>query len=348
MNQTRKSCGDAGELRSRLLDRIQKGTTDLEDIKDYGRLCGMTRRREDPAILPTSTLFRVRKGLEDNIMRAALAGPDRIFEGAVFGCSSKQGVSFRLGLNSCSPSAICKERCYAHDGRDAAPLAVQRGALNSALFHLLDGKHAAEHLERLRPHVRKAVLSAAKQAEEAWTHHGFRRPPRIRFAHTGDICKWPKAANRVGQLVQEVARELQLQDPRIRLVCYTRHPDPKLDPDLWIVNISQDYCTRTVATPEGNQNVTWAAFDGIMPLTAVFNEASTELRRSRQAESPEEAGYRGIDVVFVEHHGAWRDRLPAIAGRYFVCPSTQVGKPHGCDANRCDRCFRIRKERKKR
>lgn len=311
-----------------MVERIRKGTTDLEDIKDYGRLCGLARRRKDPAVLPPSTLFRVRKGLEDNIMRAAIAAPDQIFEGAVFGCSSKQGVSFRLGLNSCSPSAICMERCYAHDGRDAAPGAVRRGALNSALFQLLEGRHATEHLTRLRSHVRKAVLSAAKQAEEAWTHYGFRRPVRIRFAHAGDICKWPKAANQVGRLVREVAQELQLQDPRIRLVCYTRYPNPKLDPDLWIVNVSLDPSTKPTAVPKENCNVTWGAFDEALPPACVLVKNK-------------------INVVFAEHHGAWRAALPGKT-RHFVCPSTQIGKLHGCDANRCDRCFRTWKERRER
>jgi len=298
----------------------------LFDLQNYGRLCGMARRKDSPRQLSRGALYNIRVHLEKAIMNHVRGRKDRfnvLFKGDVFGRSSKQGVSFRLGLESCMPSPLCIDKCYAHDGRDAAPMSVQRGAYNSLIAELWENGDRQEHNQLtylLVPKIRQAVKLSLKDARES----PFRRSPRIRFSHVGDIARYPRFANWVaGQCQLEVAL---LKDNRAPLTCvtYTRHKKAKLlDPEKWQIVFSMDassYPGRLNWIPK-NAIHAWAAFDGIAQGAGVAN------------------------VVFAEHHGA--RRLPARVQANcplrllpFICPSTLKGNPHGCDNNRCDFCYR--------
>jgi hypothetical protein len=54
--------------------------------------------------------------------------------GKIFGKSKKQGISIRFSLTTCVPTNLCANLCYAHDGLDATPNSVVRGALNTCLI----------------------------------------------------------------------------------------------------------------------------------------------------------------------------------------------------------------------
>lgn len=290
----------------------------LADLQNYGRLCGLARRRTDPRDLASGTLYKVRVNLEKAIMEDVGNRKDWIriaLGGDVFGHSSKQGVSFRLGLESCQPSRLCRDRCYAHDGRDAAPVTVRRGALNSLIARNWDSWN---HLlfNELQPHIGKAVRSAWRESKAT----SFARQSRIRFSHVGDIAAYPAFANCIAWNVRHHAT----LEGGAEVICvtYTRRREAaKLDPNLWRVVFSLDASSldRAKWIPAGALRA-WAAFDG---------KANPD-----------------CDVSFAEHHGPTRMAIHhygmnILQGRTaFVCPSTRIGYPHGCDNNCCDACFR--------
>jgi len=82
-------------------------------------------------------LFKVRTALESSIQRSidfSCSNLAETLEGLLsssfFGSSKKQGTSLRLPLNTCIPTSLCANGCYAHDALDAAPGAVVKGAIN--------------------------------------------------------------------------------------------------------------------------------------------------------------------------------------------------------------------------
>lgn len=225
-----------------------------------------------------------------------------------FGASSKQGVSFRLALMSCNPSRLCRLWCYAHDGKDVLPGSIERGVKNSLLASLFEtGTPSVMKiiLKGLEPHVDRALWGAVddSQKAKAW---GFVRQPRIRFAHVGDIARYPHFANAIAQMIHDRSYG------QVQCVTYTRRREVVLlDPDLWRVNFSLDESSmdRKKYVPS-TATITYAAFDGKTCPDAYVN--------------------------FAEHHGLVRYKTRGVG---FICPSTRFGRPHGCDANRCDRCF---------
>jgi hypothetical protein len=296
----------------------------LLDLQNYGRLCGMARRKDNPKQMSHGSLFDVRKNLELAIMDDVLKRKDRLdilFSGDVFGRSSKQGVSFRLGLSTCVPSKLCIDKCYAHDGRDAAPMAVRRGALNTAIATLWTNSNDVEQTEiagRLIPHVNRAVRAAVKEAEQS----PFMRLPRIRFAHVGDVAAFPRFANALATHCQ-LAYIWDGDRPK-PLVCatYTRRKEAnKLDPKLWQIVFSID--------ASSTNRKSWAPKRALMARAGFDGTAQ-----------------RDYDVSFAEHHGPSRHQIyyrgmDILQGKTaFVCPSTRIGFPHGCDNNKCDLCFR--------
>lgn len=278
----------------------------LNDLQNYGRICGMVRRQVNPIAVSPTYLYRIRTNLERAVIYHNSI--DTALKGDVFGASSKQGTSFRLGLESCQPSKLCAARCYAHDGRDVCPNAVVRGALNSLLakrYTTLPSLRVT--IERnLQPRVRLAVKHALQEAWRSKVLHGHNRLPRIRFSHVGDIAAYPDFANAVVDMVHHEAR---LQDcSRIICVTYTRRASAsKLDPNLWRVVISSDASSPGPTVPVGFP--VYAAFDG--------------------------KGQSGM-LNFAEHHGA--SRVP-VAGNLHVCPSTLPKHPHSCDENKCSVCY---------
>ena len=77
-------------------------------------------------------LFRARILLENKIGRTldclisnGMLKVEDLFRHPLFGSSKKQGVSFRLGLTSCTPTKKCAKFCYAHDGRERSSNTTQ-------------------------------------------------------------------------------------------------------------------------------------------------------------------------------------------------------------------------------
>ena len=109
-------------------------------LKNYFSLSGLSRSKTAPlelVELANKKVFQVRVAIENSIVDSIKNINnqdsklwDGLFQGSFYGCSKKQGVSLRIGLNSCQPTNLCKAPCYAHDVLDASPTAVIRGAVN--------------------------------------------------------------------------------------------------------------------------------------------------------------------------------------------------------------------------
>ena len=299
----------------------------------YLQLCAISRRLEDCTEHDQALkLVRpVRLTIEGEVRRRwEKLSPEKqgqaLFRGDLFGSSSKQGVSFRLGLESCQPTKMCATRCYAHDGNDCLPQPVLRGALNSIIAQEFEsGNWDAEREGFLFRHTRRAARMAVREMLQA-REGGFLRAPRIRFSHVGDIAKYPGFANQIGAyaryLMYQSGSDSGVPKSAPVIVTYTRRAaDVMCLSKAWTILCSYDSSTlRRSATRlqelremvRGGLRLAWCAFDG---------------RANHKA-----------DVTFAEHHGP--RRLPTM-GSGFVCPSTRKSNPiHGCDANRCDFCFR--------
>ena len=292
------------------------------DLVNYNRLAcrGHFGPRGALRVAHAEKLYQVRTNIEQS-MRQDLVRKQKdyrklaaqLVEEDPFGASSKQGVSFRLALTSCNPSPLCRLWCYAHDGKDVLPGAIERGVKNSLLAELFETRLPTVTkivMAGLVPHVDRALWAAVDDAQKAkaW---GFVRQPRIRFAHVGDIARYPHFANAIAQMIHDRSFG------QVACITYTRRRDAVLlDPSLWRVNFSLDESSmdRKKDVPS-TATITYAAFDGKTCPEAYVN--------------------------FAEHHGPVRCRT---RGTGFVCPSTRIGKPHGCDANRCDRCFAVPKK----
>lgn len=315
----------------------------LTDLQNYGRLCGLARRQNNRIEEAKSLLYPVRTALEGRLIRKMrtqfLDGSrpqknailSKLFKGDVFGRSSKQGVSFRLPLLSCSPTALCKVGCYAHDGRDAAPQTVVRGAYNGLIAQLYETGSLSDQdliMTLMRPKATLAVKHALFETQQV-AKAGFIRRPRIRFSHVGDIACYPRFANTVAHwCMQEAWANPYLfpkfADHRLHCVTYTRRAEAKeLDPNFWKVlfTIDSSSTNRESWIPSFAKKA-WSGFGGNVSCSAYVN--------------------------FLEHHGMVRskkvfyngnDILSGKAKKTFICPSTLMEHPHGCDNNRCERCF---------
>lgn len=307
------------EIASRALDLLERlKKWDDQIYADYNRLACDAHFHGDKSA--GKALHQVRVALEMTELRRIVNNEVHLSSyprtdwvtrylgmGDVFGQSSKQGVSLRMPLSSCTPTRLCMEKCYAHDGKDPLEPAVRRGVINGMIAFWYESTYSSlkkKMLDLLRPHVERAIYMSFDDAQKAkgW---GYERRPRIRFSHVGDIAEYPLFANDTAKLIWDVSRG------QVDIGVYTRHRNAyRLDPSLMTINFSTDPSTPSSALVPDRANLTYACFDG----------------KTRE----------DAHVNFAEHHGGKRIRP---AGKGFVCPSTLPGRPHGCDANRCDRCF---------
>lgn len=287
------------------------------DLDLYWKLANLSRLREKRPQLAAAAhriVFRVRVLLEkcisaivrDHLAKGTVRVED-LLEGDFFGCSIKQGVSLRMPLASCAPTADCQGACYAHDGMDAGRNPVVKGILNGLLAERYEaGEDGEQHhiLELLRPHVRTAIRAARAEAEKA----EFDRQPRIRFSHVGEIAAFPCFANALAKLVRDESAG------DVVCVVYTRHPKAgMLDPDLFVVLFSLD---------ESSEDRRRFAPSTAWIVRSAFGGRVTDT----------------VDVNFLEHH-RWSHLEPSGAGK--ICPSTAPEtKVRTCDACKCDFCFK--------
>jgi hypothetical protein len=287
------------------------------DLRKYFALAALSRSTRAPRELvarATAEVFRTRVRLEDSIATAiqrhtndSSEMPEAVFEGSIYGCSKKQGVSVRMALTSCQPTKLCASACYAHDVLDAAPASVVRGVVNWVIADAYEMRPAVREvvLNKLRPHTERAVRAAegeVRQLAPAWT-----RAPYIRFSHVGEVAAFPTFAN-------DLARQIhRASSGRVRSVVYTRHLfASRLDPELFVVNFTLD------ASSEGRR--AWAP-----PFARIVHSAFG----GRVSE--------GAEINFLEHH-RWV-HLPPV-GRGNICPTTLPETiTRTCDAVRCQRCF---------
>jgi hypothetical protein len=288
------------------------------DLWLYYTLCRLSRAKTAPVVLVEDAgrqVFRVRVSLEKSLRNTTVEALERseadfdiLLSHGFYGASRKQGVSVRMPLLTCMPTALCAGACYAHDLMDAMPTAVLRGVVNGIVAERFEhGDQALQQaiLTRLQPQTQQAVyaaLRAVRALRSDWT-----RRPFIRLSHVGEIAAFPQFANALARQVRE------LSGSEVDCVIYTRHLRARdLDPELLIINFSLDKSStafRSWAPP--GARIVFAAFGG---------ELSSE-----------------AEVNFLEHH-RWTRVLPVGSGT--ICPTTlPETKVHSCDAVRCNRCF---------
>ena len=225
-----------------------------------------------------------------------------------FGRSIKQGVSIRYPLATCVPTKLCGGLCYAHDGRDRDLQRLFRGALNWYLGNLYE--LGAETVRRsvmssLSAAIGEAI-AAARSDRDLANMEGYKRSPRIRFSHVGDMAETPEFAN---ALAQEIGRRA----PDIRCVIYTRHPSAKLfDSKAFIINFTVD--------GEGDSRISYK------PPNARLVSSSWDGKLLEHAE-----------INFIEHH-VEKTKVPSGKGQ--TCPVTlNHDVTPSCDSARCEKCF---------
>jgi hypothetical protein len=260
------------------------------------------------------SLFAVRTTLErwmtDSVLSALRKGailPEDLLDGTVFGCSLKQGVSFRLPLSVCQPTKQCAGGCYAHDGLDASISTVIRGAINGAF-----AQHYEESAEPIRGSLmgvfdrplKKAITQSLNEARRS----SYRRSARIRMSHVGELAAYPAFANGMASRIKE------LSSGKVACVIYTRHRKASLlDPSLFVINFTLDDSSlaRRSWAPS-SARIVYSAWDG-------------KVRKD-------------VEVNFLEHHHLAHSSSEG-AGK--VCPATQpAAKDKTCDGVMCDFCFK--------
>ena len=290
-----------------------------EDLTKYFALCALSRSKSAPKQYQAKALkhvFNVRVKLEKSILQSVnkvvLDDPsaiNQLFGGNFYGASKKQGVSVRFPLSACQPSQLCGASCYAHDVLDAAPASVIRGAVNGFLAESYENDlHDFRDLiiKKLAPHTRKAIKESLNDLRN--TPPGFSRRAHIRFAHVGEIARYPAFGNRVARQVDD------LSNGEVDCVAYTRHPDAeKLDPSLWIINFTLDKASKDRrAWAPSNARIVFSAWDGELSEDAEIN--------------------------FLEHH-RWSHSEPIGGGN--ICPVTLPNTVNRtCDAVQCCKCFK--------
>jgi hypothetical protein len=233
--------------------------------------------------------------------------PENLLDGTVFGCSLKQGVSFRLPLSVCQPTKQCAGGCYAHDGLDASISTVIRGAINGAFAQYYE--ESSEPIRRSlmgvfdRP-LKKAISQSLKEAKRS----SFQRSARIRMSHVGELAAYPAFANGMALRIKE------LSEGKVACVIYTRHKKAALlDPNLFVINFTLDDSSlaRRSWAPSAAR-IVYSAWDG-----KVRND---------------------VAVNFLEHHHLAHS---SSLGTGKVCPATQPAeKDKTCDGVKCDFCFK--------
>ena len=258
-------------------------------------------------------LYPVRTKLErvvaeyiDHLLDSRDVYVSELYTGQVFGDSKKQGVSFRLGLITCTPTPSCSIHCYAHDGRERGPRAILRGVINTVLARRWKTDRGLDVFFTMA--VQEAVRRARAEAEHAAKTYGFKRRPRIRFSHTGDVLAFPDFAHWLGETVRIVGKN------RVDPVIYTRsYAVSHIDPDIFVTNftLNPDDDIRDLPFDASRVKTVCSAWNGRI---------------------------RGdVDINFMEHHdGHYR---PERNGRGFVCPVTLSSRYVSCDQAKCAKCF---------
>jgi hypothetical protein len=313
----------AGEFNpSRLIDvctpiaRCFK-TAAEQDLRNYWGLARTARNLKVEKSVRDAAhdkLFLVRTKLERWFVNSALAGvrtgviaPSDLLDGTVFGSSLKQGVSFRLPLSSCQPTARCAGGCYAHDGLDASIATVIRGSLNGAFaqhFEESEDRERASLLREFSKAVKKAVRDSFRDSRQS----NFKREPRIRMSHVGELTAYPSFANAIAGTIHELTKG------RVKCVIYTRHKGARLlDPKLFVINftLDDDSLNRRSWAPE-SARIVYSAWEG-------------KIRSD-------------VGVNFLEHHHLAHT---ASTGSGKICPATRPETTDKtCDGVGCDVCFK--------
>ena len=286
-------------------------------LRNYWGLARTARNKKVPEPMRTAAhqyLFPIRTKIEKWLGTSALTAlsagkiqPSDLLDGTVFGCSLKQGVSFRLPLSSCQPTPHCAGGCYAHDGLDASISTVIRGALNGAF---------AQHFEDSAEPVRRSMMQAFKKPLSMAVLHSLRecdradfpRQARIRLSHVGELTAYPAFANTMASMIKD------LSGGKVASVVYTRHRNAALlDPKLFVINFTLDEVSlnRRSWAPEGSR-IVFSAWEG----------------RIRD----------DVGVNFLEHHHLAHTES---AGSGKICPATRPETTDKtCDGVRCDFCFK--------
>jgi hypothetical protein len=288
-----------------------------QELRNYWGLARTARNGKVPEAIRTAAhqhLFSIRTKIEKWLGESALAAlkagkiqPYGLLDGTVFGCSLKQGVSFRLPLSSCQPTAHCAGGCYAHDGLDASIATVIRGALNGAFAQYFEDSGEAarkEIMQAFSSPLKKAVLQALRECERT----DFPRQARIRMSHVGELTAYPAFANTMAAMIRDLSKG------KVACVIYTRHKKATLlDPKLFVINFTLDEVSLNRRS--------WAPKDARI----VFSAWEGRIRDD-------------VGVNFLEHHHLAHTESTG-AGK--ICPATRPeSKDKTCDGVKCDFCFR--------
>jgi hypothetical protein len=287
-----------------------------QDLRNYWGLARTARNfKVDEGIRKNAhgKLFSIRTKLEKwfvgsalESLRTGLISPADLLDGTVFGCSLKQGISFRLPLSSCQPTAHCAGGCYAHDGLDASISTVIRGALNGAF-----AQHYEESAAQKRPELmevfaiplKKAIHDSLRDSQQS----SFKREARIRMSHVGELTAYPSFANAIAGMIHD------LSGGKVKCIIYTRHKDAGLlDPKLFVINFTLDDASlnRRSWAPE-SARIVYSAWEG-------------QIRDD-------------VGVNFLEHHHLAHT---ASKGSGKICPATRPeATDKTCDGVKCDFCF---------
>ena len=292
-------------------------TAAQQDLRKYWGLARTARNLKVEEGIRTKAhghLFLVRTRMEkwfvDSALEAVRTGvivAADLLDGTVFGSSLKQGVSFRLPLSSCQPTAHCAGGCYAHDGLDASITTVIRGSLNGAFAQHYEGSATGERLGLLQVFsipLKRAVHDSLRDSQRS----SFKREARIRMSHVGELTAYPEFANAIASMIHD------LSDGKVKCIVYTRHKDAKLlDPKLFVINFTLDDASlnRRSWAPE-SARIVYSAWEG-------------QIRED-------------VGVNFLEHHHLAHT---ASAGSGKICPATRPETTDKtCDGVKCDFCFR--------
>jgi len=288
-----------------------------QELRNYWGLARTARNLKVDESIRTAAhchLFAVRTRIEKWLVDSAISAlrgggieASQLLDGTVFGCSLKQGVSFRLPLSSCQPTAHCAGGCYAHDGLDASIATVIRGSLNGAFAQFFEESEEPVRramMDAFSIPVKKAVLQSLRECERA----EFTRQARIRMSHVGELTAYPCFANAIAAKIRD------LSGGKVACVVYTRHRNaPLLDSNLFVINFTLDDASldRRAWAPEGAR-IVYSAWEG-------------KIRDD-------------VGVNFLEHHHLSHTESSG-AGK--VCPATQPDAgDKTCDGVLCDFCFK--------
>lgn len=276
--------------------------------------CGRKFGNPEHLKILRSKLFKSRVLLEtrilntlDHCLNNGVLTINDLFWRLMFGVSKKQGISFRVGLTTCIPTKTCGSYCYAHDSRERGGRAILRSAINSKILDLWN-KDSIKISELIIKQIETAIVVARKESEDCYIQYKFKRRPRIRFSHIGDMVSNPNFANWIGRKVYE------LSDGSVDSIIYTRHKfTHKLDDKVFVINYSID------------------------PGQSVPEIINTKKVRIVASSWGGEVSNKA-EVNFLEHHDNGVHANPK--GKGFICPVTMPQtKLDSCDQSRCTKCF---------